>query len=544
MNSKSNTKWFDAIYAIAVIAVVLFSISLIGSIFSGGSASASGGSSNNSSQGPSDNTGTNNGTGDNTGSGDNTGTDNDNSSGDNSQSGSNGSTNDEEEEGWRLLKGVYQLNETIAFPTDQRSSGDVYVGRGDNLVVGYITVYGKEEVIQHWTLCDGSAAMIGTVYQNGKWEEEAYRTLNFGIEGQLVHEDFYNWFIVNATLVEGSDSGTNPGDDYQNNYTLSGVWQFNETLTESGWAEVNSSYEHIDTGDTVVNGSQPFDAINFISNGKKYLGFDVTISNSSMADSRSVALGYMYWYTDTSVMGFPTYRFATSGTYYTDLKWTESNQPYRIVDFGATPQRVRDSFYTWFTINATYVGESDYDTIIDEGYVEEEKNYTVSVNLPTGVTAYPSNPTTISSSETVALMFDWSNSNGKPTIIANNCEYTCSYTGDTSGTLTITLSNPTGNVVVTAGYGEEITFTIEWYSSKGTEYVKTTSHTAFEGMTWSEWCDSGYNDIEYFYYDSTNDELLISETVLYNSNSYGTDKVKGGDVIIDGITYYMISATR
>lgn len=138
-------------------------------------------------------------------------------------------------------------------------------------------------------------------------------------------------------------------------YTLSGVWEFNETLSETGWAEVNSNYIQIDGGDG-TGASIPYDTINFTSNGKEFFGFGIYTTNKQDSVNRAVNLGYMYYLASNIKMAYPTYYFSTGGSGNKDRKWAESQ--YYIVDFGTTPQSVRESFYTWFTKNATYIGES------------------------------------------------------------------------------------------------------------------------------------------------------------------------------------------
>lgn len=65
------------------------------------------------------------------------------------------------------------------------------------------------------------------------------------------------------------------------------------------------------------------------------------------------------------------------------------------------------------------------------------------------VTPYSTNPTSISSGETVTLKYDWTSNGATPDAVnVSNCEYSKSYTGTKSGVLTITLSNPSDDVVV------------------------------------------------------------------------------------------------
>ena len=51
------------------------------------------------------------------------------------------------------------------------------------------TTFSYDTDVIAWTFVEGA----------GNWKSEAYRTVDFGTEAQEVPEEFYDWFIANAT---------------------------------------------------------------------------------------------------------------------------------------------------------------------------------------------------------------------------------------------------------------------------------------------------------------------------------------------------------
>ncbi len=356
MNSKANAKWFDAIYAIAVIAVVLYLISLIGSTFSDVSASASGGSSNNSSQGPSDNTGTNNGTGDNTGSGDNTGTDNDNT-GTGSNTGTSGNTNTDGNSGTTSNEGTYTLSLSIIKVSNEPVNDyNVYLNgtklEDIQLVEG--TYYNLIEVeikendvlyIEGATLKeDGGSPLFYN--KDGKYagvlrDYEPTMTLplaDYKIYTAGAERGDYNYEGLTIVFTSKEES--------EEKIAISGVWQFNEELNFAS------------LGDTTVSADVPFlldfgedEYIDSTYFTRMNVGYAWDLENECKI--RSV---WVSWNN-----GAVTTQLYSDYHYNDTYKWWPSSYPACKTIIFETEQMVSEDFYNWFIANATYIGENNSD---------------------------------------------------------------------------------------------------------------------------------------------------------------------------------------
>lgn len=158
----------------------------------------------------------------------------------------------------------------------------------------------------------------------------------------------------------------------------------------------------------------PFDTyyVNFKSSDKSYTYFSIIFNSRTL-------------YYKNQDGGTYTYSFGSD-------TWT--NNVYKTIDFGTTPQEVSDDFYTWLTANATQQGG------------EEETTGRVTITHNGNVIA------TFSDGQTATLPCE-----GKKMV----------------GDIVIAYGVDTVNL---------ISFTIDG-----------TSYQAEEGMTWEQWANSSYN---------------------------------------------------
>ena len=166
-----------------------------------------------------------------------------------------------------------------------------------------------------------------------EWQER--RIIDFGQSLQIVSEEFYNWFINNASpYVETSQE-------------LSGVWIFNNEI------------EFI---------TIPEELINFKSNNMNFVSMSVDIESDyintsgylnyitqtpATLNSIQCACEYSYSLSDDDLDGPSPYALAPNDpTASGNSVYYWYNELFRTVDFGSDPQLVSASFYTWFTSNA------------------------------------------------------------------------------------------------------------------------------------------------------------------------------------------------
>jgi hypothetical protein len=133
------------------------------------------------------------------------------------------------------------------------------------------------------------------VYTNASgWSKEEYKTIDFG-EGQAVDPEFYNWMFDHAIEVTPTTM-------------LYGKWEFKSTITPSEFEE------------------------------------DVTFTSSGLTVTKvtGTSTGLKYTFEDGTTMSV-----------YGSLGWEDSNA--RDVNFGDEGATVSQTFYDWFTENATEV---------------------------------------------------------------------------------------------------------------------------------------------------------------------------------------------
>lgn len=116
---------------------------------------------------------------------------------------------------------------------------------------------------------------------------------------------------------------------------LSGVWKFNETITESGWAaSADATKEYINFTAYKNDDVPTYQYIGF--NLQHYYSGDKSWDNLQfLKTSTSADMSYVWAKPSTATYG---------------LGWSYEKR--RTVDFGSTPQTVSEEFYAWFTANA------------------------------------------------------------------------------------------------------------------------------------------------------------------------------------------------
>lgn len=135
------------------------------------------------------------------------------------------------------------------------------------------------------------------------------------------------------------------------------------------------------------------------------------------------------------------------------FSWLETNG--KLIS-GGTPDEPTDTKPVYKQVNGAWVKQTAYERVngewvkISSRRIDDVYNITVKEGTSLGaITPYSTNPMTISSGETATLKFYWESSNAVPSEISTiNCENTSSYTGTTSGVLTVTLTNATDDVIV------------------------------------------------------------------------------------------------
>lgn len=237
------------------------------------------------------------------------------------------------------------------------------------------------------------------------------------------------------------------------------------------------------------------------------------------------------------------YRTSDGGSYVysfgTDT-WTE--EVYRIIDFGTTPQEVSASFYTWLTENATQQGGEDDDS---DSTVTDLTNTTWVINDATcdaGYGMFDVVTDSYGSSCRLGIGYNWDHRAtgsypeaniinsfdvGDFPVLAFNIGDSITFYGgsdvtntsliswvsthatqqaeeETTSTATITYN---GNVIATITDGQTATLPCKGKKMVGdiviaygvdavnliSFTIDGTSYQAEEGMTWEQWANSSYN---------------------------------------------------
>lgn len=247
-----------------------------------------------------------------------------------------------------------------------------------------------------------------------------YNYIDFGATEQIVSDEFYEWFTANATQQVEPPSA----------YKLSGTW-----LISDSPAEIATFSENV----------------NFISNRENF----TYMSNDAVA-----------------------LRYNNNRAYnYTVYEWTNDN--YKIVDFGTTPQEVSSDLYEWFTANAIQ-------------QVEEVATATITYN-----------------SNVIATITD----------------------GQTA-TIPCEGKKMKGDIVIV--YGVEAVNLISFT-------ISGTAYQAEKNMEWRQWVLSEYNTGGYFVERNSGYDDGYVWAPNYSTNIYSNDKgfVFGDDIIVADYAYIL-----
>ena len=188
----------------------------------------------------------------------------------------------------------------------------------------------------------------------------------------------------------------------------------------------------------------------------------------------------VYSQTATASAGQGTWVYDESG----DTKWTFANTNYQTINFGSAAQDVSDEFYAWLIANATPETAS--------GVTIKYKDTTIPVEAGQTVTLHTTDKKFTEDLEIItseSAVEDWD-----------------------------------GTIIVEGG---TISFTID-----------SVSYEAEDGMTWTEWVESGYNP-DYDYAPNFKKFYITGDTVYQNETGSGTpiDNAKPDSEIIEGYDY-------
>ena len=120
--------------------------------------------------------------------------------------------------------------------------------------------------------------------------------------------------------------------------TLKGIWKFNNTITMDGWAAGADALKEYINYTSYQSASVP---------QYKYIGFNLQHYTYSNGSGTLDNLQFL----KTSTTADMSYSWGKRSVDSYSLGW--QYQQRRTIDFGETEQTVSDSFYNWFTANAT-----------------------------------------------------------------------------------------------------------------------------------------------------------------------------------------------
>ena len=227
--------------------------------------------------------------------------------------------------------------------------GNVGLSQDIGFVVNNITCNKIEftQTSMYYHAVDGNRLRVATdgggAYDESMWfwnDWENYSILNFGSEPQEVSQEFYEWFIANATPYEESV------------YALSGKWLWNDDVNK---VDISQSI-------TFTNCDTEYDQISMYKLPEE--------------DAKMYVIDYSGFYT------------------YMD---TWISEEYKIVDFGTESQEVSKEFYEWFIANASPYEEETYELSgtwlwNDDAFydISEEMTIVQSINFTVGDSEYSS----------------------------------------------------------------------------------------------------------------------------------------------------------
>ena len=124
------------------------------------------------------------------------------------------------------VSGVWEFNETLVNIPNEKTEYDVTYTMGNDIT------YDGLSFVYTDTMFPTDEPEI-EFYAGGDWNDDAFRTINFGTEPQEVPEEFYLWLKDNAVKQEKTE--------------VSGKWYFNETLVSLQFSESVSFKSDIGT---------------------------------------------------------------------------------------------------------------------------------------------------------------------------------------------------------------------------------------------------------------------------------------------------------
>lgn len=285
------------------------------------------------------------------------------------------------------IKGRWRFNTSVTAS---------YIGEEVNYTSKGVS-YGWMTIQSDYVTFDKLNVEYAYALQNGVWEDQYYRTVDFGETEQTVSDEFYNAFTANANPMPTT--------------TIKGKWHFRDDNNPVGDFYATQKVSFTSRGvpfDTMLFTG---DAVHYILEGTHDYGFDGGFLTEDDALYRTVDFGdaeqtvyvdwFLFfvdfaeqvdedteqktvkgkWYFERSNIIVPfdaeqKIRFASGGTLFDTMQFsadplavsyimdgyytyqfeegflTEEDEPYREVDFGDTEQTVSGLWYTVFTANA------------------------------------------------------------------------------------------------------------------------------------------------------------------------------------------------
>jgi len=250
------------------------------------------------------------------------------------------------------------------------------------------------------------------------WYNEAYRTIDFGETEQEVSQEFYDWFTANAVQQADEPEQEEPTVtpvtfDLSTLNLPAGTHTITVKARANGYADSAESAAVSYVVEATVN------AYNITTNLSGCLGYST--NPTEIDEGESATLYFMA----NGGYSLPTSIYVSGAEY--DWYWTSGELILR-----------NPTGPVYVSISCAATGNT-YDITV--------------VNNASGI-AVSTNPTQISEGETVELVFS-TDMMGYATAVGADCEYTNVQTSFNSVTLTVTLSNPTGDVTVTVELGKE-----------------------------------------------------------------------------------------
>ena len=387
---------------------------------------------------------------------------------------------------FKTLKGLYKF---IDVPEVVNASGSSYLNFVSNGKSFKQMGYGYIADMYQLQYANDTESI--TVKENSTaWVSDNYKFVDLGSTAQEVSDNFYTWFTTNTNVAYTVSTNLT-------NLTASAITPMivgdtqTITLTASTNYNIPAQSAITVTGATITNYTKTSDTVCKITIGSVTGNITITASGveqtttisgkwkfnsdweikdsyeqtvnftSNSQSFKSMHVNFMGMHEESQLFYDQTVAYGVNygGT------WT--NTAYQTVDFGTATQTVGKRFYNWFTANAV-----------------EIIKYNITANL-TNITADTNNVTTIEEGSTATLKYIANTGYKLPdTITVTGASYTWN---KSTGTLTIT--NPTANIVITINGVAEMTTISGKYLYYGdpvwNNYEQTVNFTS-NGKTYSK----------------------------------------------------------